>query len=174
MGQIRFLAVAFALCVAGCATPPASAGLVVPAPDEQAAASLLGGYLLALGWTVHLAEGARVEARREDEAITLEPLLDAGGLDRVIVSRHWPRGAEADEAALRALALELNEVLNVGQFRVTPSGLSLQSSLAFLDALDPRLLDAFLEYSAEVRFAVGQVEGERNLLAPVEGASGSR
>ena len=174
MGPIRLLAVVFALCVAGCATPPVPTGLVMPAPDEQGAASLLGSYLLARGWTVRLAEGARVEARREDEAITLEPVLDASGLDRVIVSRHWPRATGADEAALRALALELNEALNVGQFRATPNGLSLQSSLAFLDALDARLLDAYLEYTAEVEFAVRQVEGERILLAPVEGPSGSR
>ena len=171
---MRYFVMMLALCVAGCATPPAPSGLVMPAPDEQGAASLLGGYLLARGWTVRLAEDARVEAWREDESVTLEPVLDATGLDRIIVARHWPAAAGTDEAALNALALELNEALNVGQFHATAAGLTLQSSLAFLHALDPRLLDAFLEYTADVRFAVRQVEGEHAVLAPVEGAPGSR
>jgi hypothetical protein len=55
-----------------------------------------------------------------------------------------------------------------------PAGLVLQSSLPFLDALEPRLLDAFLAYTAEVRLAVLQVQGERRILAPVEGAGASR
>lgn len=163
-----------ALAAAGCATPTPPAGLAMPAPDEAGAASLLAGYLLATGWTVRLADEALVVASRGDEAIRLEPVLDAAGLDRVIVARSWRRAPEVADEALQAFARELNEALNVGQFRAVDEGLVLQASLPFLENLDPRLLDAFLVFTAEVRFAVLQVQGERLLLAPVEGAAASR
>lgn len=146
----------------------------MPAPDEARAASLLAGYLLARGWTVRLAGESQVEARRDGEQLALEPVLDAAGLDRVIVTRRWAVAAGAAPAALEALALELNERLNVGQFRAAPDALEFQASLAFLDTLEPRLLDAFLAYTAEVGLAVRRVEGDRGLLAPVESGPGSR
>ena len=174
MRNSRILLLCAALAAAGCATPAPPAGLAMPAPDEARAASLLAGYLLATGWTVRLADEALVAASRGDEVIRLEPVLDAEGLDRVIVSRSWRRAEDATDDALQAFALELNEALNVGQFRAADEGLVLQASLPFLENLAPLLLDAFLVYMAEVRFAVLQVQGERRLLAPVEGAAASR
>src|SRR5690606_15155126 len=100
---------------AGCASPRPPAGLAMPAPDEAGAASLLAGYLLAQGWTVRLADAARVEASRGDEQLQLEPMLDAAGLDRIVVSRSWPRAPQASGEDLHAFALELNDTLNVGQ-----------------------------------------------------------
>lgn len=174
MGGVRILVIVAALAAAGCAAQRPSAGLAMPAPDEAGAATLLAGYLLAQGWTVRLAGEAAVDARRDGEQLYLEPLLDAHGLDRILVSRTWPRAAQADDAALANFAQELNAALNVGQFRSAPEGLVLQASLAFLDAVDPRLLNAFLAYTADVRLAVLHVQGERMLLAPVEGEQAGR
>jgi hypothetical protein len=162
------------LALAGCAAPRAPAGLEMPAPDEAYAANLLAAYLLGQGWTVRLADEALVEAYRGEERIALEPVLDPVGLDRILLSRVWPRDQQASDKDLHAFALELNEVLNVGQFRADTAGLEFQASLPFLDVLEPRLLDAFLAFTAEVRFAVRQVEGERHLLAPVEDGGASR
>lgn len=159
------------------ATPaPAPSGgtLAMPATDEPGAAVLLAAYLLGRGWTVRLADATLVEARRGDERVTLEPLLDPAGLDRLVISRSWPPAATADPGPLAEFALELNEILNVGQFRAGSEGLVFQASLPFLDALEPLLLDAFLAYTAEVKEAVLRVQGDRVLLAPVESGSGSR
>jgi hypothetical protein len=158
---------------AGCAAPRPSAGLLMPAPDEQGAGALLAGFLLGLGWTVTL-DGTRVTASRGDERLYLDPVLEAAGLDRVIVTRAWTPAPGASEAELAAFARELNEVLNVGQFLAEPRGLVFQASLPFLEELDPRLLVAFLDFTADVRLAVLQVQGERALLAPVEGEQASR
>lgn len=162
------------VAAAGCATPRPPAGLAMPAPDEPGAASLLAGYLLAQGWTVRLADDATVEASRGGEHLRLAPLLDGHGLDRILVSRTWARDPRATDESLEAFAAELNDVLNVGQFRADASGLAFQSSLPFLETLEPRLLDAFLAYTAEVRLAVLQVQAERSLLAPVESDAASR
>jgi len=174
MSVLRILVLIMLLAATGCAHQREPGGLAMPAPDEARAASLLAGYLLAQGWTVRLAEPAAVEASRGGELIRLEPQLDAVGLDRLIVSRTWPREPGTEDGALRAFALELNELLNVGQFRAEPAGLVLQASLPFLANLDPGLLDAFIAFTAEVRLAVSQVQGERQLLAPVEDGQGSR
>ena len=174
MGGVRVPVLLLLLVAAGCATQRPPAGLAMPAPDEAGAATLLAGYLLAQGWTVRLADEAAVDARRDAERLFLEPLLDARGLDRILVSRAWPRAAQVDDETLDAFARELNEALNVGQFRVAPEGLVLQSSLPFLDAVDPRLLNAFLAFTADVRFAVLQVQGERKLLAAVENGEAGR
>jgi hypothetical protein len=160
---------------AGCAMPPrAPAGLAMPAGDEGYAASLLASYLLAQGWTVRLATPTLVAAYRNEESLELEPLLEPDGLDRIIVSRVWPRDPGAADESLHAFALELNDALNVGQFRAVPAGLSFQSSLPFLEELEPRLLDAFLAHTAEVRLAVLHVQANRRLLAPVEAGEPSR
>lgn len=174
MGRIRILLISTLLLAAGCATQRPPAGLAMPAPDEAGAATLLAGYLLAQGWTVRLADEAAVEARRDAEQLFLEPLLDPHGLDRIVVSRTWPRAAQVDDEALARFADELNGALNVGLFRSAREGLVFQSSLPFLDAVDPQLLNAFLAFTAEVRLAVLQVAGERTLLAPVESEQSSR
>jgi hypothetical protein len=174
MGRSFILATLLLCAVTGCATPPAPAGLAMSAQDEAGAAGLLAGYLLARGWTVRLADAVTVEASRGDERLRLEPELDPVALDRIVVARTWPRDPRADDAALRAFALELNEALNVGQFRADGAGLVFQSSLPFLEELEPRLLEAFLAYTAEVRLAVLQVQGDRQLLAPVEAGVASR
>jgi hypothetical protein len=137
------------------------------------AGALLAGFLLGLGWTVTL-DGPRVEASLGQERLLLEPVLDPTGLDRIIVARAWPRAPGASEADLAAFARELNDALNVGQFRADSDGLVFQASLPFLEELDPQLLVAFLAYTADVRLAVLQVQGERALLAPVEGEQRSR
>jgi len=174
MAGVRIPLLLMLLLAAGCATQRPPAGLAMPAPDEAGAAALLAGYLLAQGWTVRLVDEVAVDARRGAERLLLEPLLDPRGLDRVLVSRTWPRAAQVDDETLAGFARELNQSLNVGQFRVAPEGLVLQSSLGFLGTVDPRLLDAFLAFTADVRFAVLQVQGERTLLAPVESEQASR
>lgn len=174
MGRFPVLVALLSLAFAGCAAPRATTGLEMPAADEAYAANLLAAYLLGQGWTVRLADESLVEASRGEERIALEPLLDPVGLDRILLTRAWPRDPQAIDKDLQAFALELNEVLNVGQFRADTAGLEFQASLAFLEVLEPRLLDAFLAFTAEVRFAVLQVEGERRLLAPVEDGGDSR
>jgi hypothetical protein len=182
MNRLRVLAVCVLVGNSGCASPrgtvppgPAPpAGVLVMPTDEPGAAVLLAAYLLGRGWTVRLADATLVEARRGDEMVHLEPLLDPAGLDRLVISRTWPPAAPADDARLAHFALELNETLNVGQFRVESGGLVFQASLPFLDALEPRLLDAFLAYTGEVKEAVLRVQGGRALLAPVESGSASR
>lgn len=176
MALTRILPLALLSVLAACATspPPAPAGLAMPAPHEARAASLLAGYLLARGWTVRLADETRVEATSGEQSLRLEPLLDATGIDRIVVTRTWQAVPQATEEALDAFALELNETLNVGHFRVTPAGLALQSSLYFLEVLEPALLGAHLDFTATVRFAVLRVQGERALLAPLEGESATR
>jgi hypothetical protein len=174
MPSLRVLLLFPCLGLAACAATPAPQGLAMPAPHEARAASLLAGYLLGRGWTVTLAEDRVVVAARGAERLELEPLLDATGLDRIIVWRSWPAVPGADPAALEALALELNATLNVGQFQAAAGELRFQSALPFLDALEPRLLDAYLEHTARVRLAVLRVQGERQLLAPVEGDPSGR
>ncbi|NHA13866.1 hypothetical protein [Thioalkalivibrio sp. XN279] len=174
MPLVRVLLLVSCLGLAACAATPAPQGLAMPAPHEARAASLLAGYLLGRGWTVALAEDRVVVAARGPERLELEPLLDATGLDRIIVWRSWPAVPGADPAALEALALELNANLNVGQFQAGAGELRFQSSLPFLDALEPRLLDAYLEHTGRVRLAVLRVQGERQLLVPVEGDSSGR
>ena len=161
------------LGLSACVAPRGPQGLAMPAPDEARAASLLAGYLLGRGWTVAL-DGTLVEAQRGAERLQLEPLLDAYGLDRLIVWRSWPAAPGADPAALQAFALELNATLNVGWFEAAATELRFQSSLPFLESLDPRLLDAYLDYTATVRLAVLRVQGERLLLAAVEDPPASR
>ena len=174
MGR-NWLAVLLLLAAApGCATQRPATGLSMPAADEAGAASLLAGYMLARGWTVRLATETRVEAVRDGERLSLEPLLDPAGLDRLIVARTWPVDPHAAADALGEFAAELNGMLNVGQFQAGAEGLVLQSALPFLDELEPRLLEAFLAFTAEVRLAVLRVQGERRLLAPVEGDEPSR
>lgn len=146
----------------------------MPADDETEAAYLLAGYLMGRGWTVRLAEQAEIEASRDSESLRLVPLLDPQGLDRILLSRHWPAADGADDEDLAAFAAELNHTLNVGLFSPQEKSLGFEASLAFLDLLQPQLLDAFLAFTAEVRQAVLQVQGERRLLAPVEGEMMSR
>lgn len=174
MGR-NWLAVLLLLAAApGCATQRPAAVLSMPAADEAGAAGLLANYMLARGWTVRLASETRLEAFRDGERLQLEPLLDPAGLDRLIVARTWPVDPHAEADALGAFAAELNELLNVGQFQASPDGLVLQSALPFLDGLEPQLLEAFLAFTAEVRLAILRVQGERRLLAPVEGGEASR
>lgn len=144
------------------------------AADEAHAASVLAGLLLGQGWTVRLEDETRVDAERRGERLNLEPILDPAGLDRILVTRRWARAPGASGEALRDFALELNETLNVGQFHAFGEDLAFQSSLPFIDSLDPRLLSAYLAFTADVRLAVLQVQGERELLVPVEGEQGSR
>lgn len=177
MNVLRILALSVLLATAGCATPQAPhvpGGLAMPADDEPGAASLLAGYLLAQGWTVRLAGATLVEAQRDDEQLRLEPMLDPAGIDRIMLYRTWPRAAGVDDETLGAFARELDNALNVGQFRVAPAGLVFQASLPFLEQLDPHLFNAFLAYTADVRLAAVHVQGERMLLAPVEAPSASR
>jgi hypothetical protein len=174
MGSLRCFTV-FALALgAGCASVPPPAGLAMPAPDEAGAASRLGGYMMARGWTVQLAGDAAVDASRAGERLTLEPLLDPQGVDRILVTRHWLAAAEAGAEALEAFAGELNAELNVGLFAAGEDGLRLETSLYFLEVLDPRLFDAFLAFASDIELAVLQVQGERRLLALVEGGPAGR
>jgi hypothetical protein len=174
MAGMRILFVLWLAMAAGCATQPRTAGLAMSADDEAAAAYLLAGYMMGRGWTVRLAEQAEIEAGRDSDSLRLVPLLDPQGLDRILVSRHWPAADGADVEDLAAFAAELNNTLNVGLFSPLEEGLAFEASLAFLDVLDPQLLDAFVAFTAEVRQAVLQVQGERRLLAPVEGEAFSR
>jgi len=175
MIMIRILPLALLSLLAACVTPPpAPAGLAMPAPHEARAASLLAGYLLAQGWTVRLEDDTRVEASSGEQSLRLEPLLDSSGIDRIVVTRTWPAAPGATNDELGAFALELNQALNVGHFRATEQGLALQSSLYFLEVLQPRLLGAYLDFTATVRFAALRVQGERALLAPLEGEPASR
>lgn len=146
----------------------------MPGAQEAPAATLLAAYLVGRGWAVEVSDGTLVTAQRGAERVQLEPLLDPAGLDRVMVWRSWPAAAGVEPAALEAFAVELDATLNVGQFQAAAGELRCLSSLAFLDVLQPELLDAFLEFTGQVRLAVDQVQGERRLLAPVEGAIPSR
>ncbi|MFU8894784.1 MAG: hypothetical protein ACNA8J_00205 [Gammaproteobacteria bacterium] len=174
MKGLRILALSMLLASGGCATSRAPDGLAMPADDEPRAASLLAGYLLAQGWTVRLADETLVEAQRNGEHLRLEPLLDPAGLDRIMLYRTWPRAVGVDDETLGAFARELNDALNVGQFRVAPAGLVFQASLPFLEQLEPRVFNAFLAHTADVRLAVVHVQGERTLLAPLEDPPASR
>lgn len=174
MRPTRLLVALLAAMVVACASPRAPTGFDMSAADERAAASLLAGYLLASGWTVRLAGDGTVEASRDEQQLRLAALLDPDGVDRVLVTRSWPRAATGTGEGLAQLAVELNRDLNVGLFSATPETLDLEASLYFLDVLEPRLLEAFLAFTDEVLLAVLQVQGERTLLAPVEGGEGSR
>jgi hypothetical protein len=174
MGRVCALLVVLLLVASGCAAPRSGPMLAMTGQDEAGAAHLLAGYLLARGWTVRLADETLVEASRGEQQLRLEALLDPGGLDRVVVERRWIAAAAADLPSLEALAVELNDRLNVGQFRAEPGALALQASLPFIRDLEPRLLDAFIAFTADVRLAVLQVQGERELLATVEEDVASR
>lgn len=171
---MRIVVVLWLAMAASCATQPGAAGLAMPEDDETEAAYLLAGYLMGRGWTVRLAEQAEIEASRDSESLRLAPLLDPLGLDRILLSRHWPAADDTDDEDLAAFSAELNHTLNVGLFSPQEKSLGFEASLAFLDVLQPQLLDAFLAFTAEVRQAVLQVQGERRLLAPVEGEMMSR
>lgn len=165
------------MCAAlgGCATASRPApGLSMPGQDEAASAALLGSYLLARGWAVRIADPGVVEATRAGERVKLRLLLADAGLDRLVVGRVYPAGRGASPAALAGLAEALNESLNVGTFSVVDEGVLFESSLAFIDELDPVLLDAFLDFGADVRLAVARVDAGHEALAPVEGAAAGR
>ena len=148
--------------------------LQMPGTEAGQAATLLGAYLVARGYTVRLEGDAAVVARDEDgREFTLQVLLDPTGLDRLVLSRTFPVREGVDPGLVPDFASELNAALNVGVFSAYPPGILFQASLPFLDDLDPALLDAFIEFTAEVEFAVRQVEAGRGLLVEVEGGVGS-
>lgn len=174
MSPSRFLPLCMVLLTTACATPRPSATLEMPADDAAHAAQLLAGYLLAQGWTVNVSGEFVVAAQRGAERLWLRPLLDPYGMDRLVAWREWPAAAAVDEATLGQFAGELNAALNVGLFRAEPQGLVFQVSLHFIDALDPALLDAFVEHTGEVHGAVLRVQEARRLLRPVEDEQASR
>ena len=148
--------------------------LEMPGTDVARAAALLGAYLVARGYTVRLEGEAVVAAPGADgPAFTLEVLLDPVGLDRLVLSRSYAVKEGVDPGLVPAFASELNGALNVGVFSAYPPGVLFQASLPFIDDLDPVLLDAFIEFTAEVETAVRQVEAGRGLLVEVEGGGGS-
>jgi len=155
--------------------PPRTPTLLqMPGTDDRQAASLLGAYLVARGYTVRLEGDAAVEATGADgSAFTLEVLLDPARLDRLVLSRSYPVKEGADPGVVAAFAAELNGALNVGVFSAYPPGILFQASLPFLDDLDPVLLDAFIQFTGEVELAVRQVEAGRGLLVEVERGGGS-
>lgn len=174
--RARLLVWALACAALGaCAAAPRPvAGLSMPGQDERAAAGLLGSYLLARGWTVRIADTGVVEATRGAERAELRLLLADTGLDRLIAGHVYTASEGASPADLAGLARSLNETLNVGTFSVVEDGVLFESSLPFLDELDPLLLDAFLDYGADVRLAVTRVDERHRLLAPVEGPAAGR
>jgi hypothetical protein len=178
---MRRIVIALLACsgLLGCATspqePPAPSLLNMQGSDEAQAAALLGAYLVARGCTVRLAGEASVEASdREGAGFMIEVLLDPSGLDRLLVSRQYVVKEGVDPGRIGAFAAELNGLLNVGVFSAYPPGILYQSALPFVDAVDPVVLDAFIDFTRDVEIAVRQVEAGRGLLVEVEGATGSR
>ena len=114
--------------------PPRTPTLLqMPGTDERQAASLLGAYLVARGYTVRLEGDAAVEAEGTDgSAFTLEILLDPARLDRLVLSRSYPVKEGVDPGLVPAFASELNGALNVGVFSAYPPGILFQASLPFL------------------------------------------
>ena len=178
--RIPILTVSACVALSGCVNvapqpqPSTPTMLEMPGTDGAQAAALLGAYLVARGYTVRL-EGDAVVAVTDagGSAFTLEALLDPVGLDRLVLSRTFPVKEGVDPGLVPAFASELNGALNVGVFSAYPPGILFQASLPFLDDLDPVLLDAFIEFTGEVEFAVRQVEAGRGLLVEVEGGVGS-
>ena len=163
----------------GCATPPpeptAPTLLEMRGSDETQAATLLGAYLVARGYTVRLAGEASVEASDpEGSSFMIEVLLDPSGLDRLLISRHYVVREGIDPGRIGAFAAELNGLLNVGVFSAYPPGILYESALPFVDTVDPLVLDAFIEFTRDVEIAVRRVEAGRGLLVEVESVTGSR
>ena len=153
--------------VAGCAaTPPAApAGVLdLSGTSDEAAAGLLARFLLDQGYRVRLAGPLTVEAGTDSVSAVLSPVLQAGGLDRLLATRRFAAQPGVPEADLRTFAEELNASLNVGVFVAESGELLYQTHATFLDSITEAEIGAFLAWTGQVELAIARVEGDRSLL----------
>lgn len=163
------------ICLAGCATAPggtpdpgpsapaASRILVLDGTDDAVATESLASWLAENGFLVEY-DRIVLTVYRDGRQTRMSPVLEAGGLDRIIISRRYPVAPGTDAARLTALMLELNAALNVGVFAVDDGQLLFEGNLTFVDRLAFAEVDAYLRWLDTVEAAIRRVEGETPAL----------
>lgn len=154
------------LLLAGCAGfQPGGGDLTLEGSDDAAAATAIRAGLQDAGLPVEPAAGpASLFVYRDGRATLLSPVLQAEGLDRIIASRSYAPAAGRGEPELQALALTLNERLNVAGFKVSGGALLMEANLTFVDRLRLEELLAFLDWLDAIELAIRRVDAEGRAL----------
>ncbi len=173
--MVRQLAGVFcclSLLVAGCANPRVGgAGIELPGSDDDAAAAELTARLQAAGVPAEPASSpSSLFVYRAGRATLLSPVLQSGGLDRIIGARSYAPTAGRGEDDLRSLAAVLNAQLNVASFKVAGGALLMETNLTFLDRLAVEEVLAFLDWLDAIELAIRRVDAEGRVLLLSSGA----
>ena len=162
------LAVLLPACAAvGCATAPSPAPadrLDLSGYSDEAAAGPLARFLLDRGYRVRLAGPMTVEAGTDSVSAVFSPVLQDGGLDRLVATRRFAAQPGVPAADLEMFAEELNASLNVGVFVADSGELIYQTHATFRDTLTEAEIGAFLAWMGQVEMAMARVEDGRDLL----------
>lgn len=155
-----------ALLLTGCANlGTEQAAITLTGSDDEAAATAVRALLADAGQPVEpAASPASLFVYRQGRATLLSPVLQAQGLDRIIAARSYAPAAGVGEAQLEALALELNQMLNVAGFKVSGAALVMEANLTFVDRLTLDELLGFLDWLDTIELAIRRVDEERRAL----------
>lgn len=162
----RLLVIFVALALAGCASVQGrDAGREVSGSDDRAAADSIRELLATAGVAVEQAsDGVSVFVYRRGMATLLTPIVQTAGLDRIVSTRRYAPAPGHSDEDLAALALALNDTLNVGVFSVEGGALVFQSQMTFLDRVDSQELVAFLGWLDAAELAMARVDGPAGTL----------
>ena len=152
---------------AGCATaPPVTApdALNLSGYSDEAAAGPLARFLLDRGYRVRIAGPMTVEAGTDSLSAVFSPVLQDGGLDRLVATRRFAAQPGVSAADLEAFAGQLNASLNGGVFVADSGELLYQTHATFLDTITEAEIGAFLAWMGQVEQAIVRVEDGRDLL----------
>ncbi len=165
--HLRLVVVLASAAAGACAATPAAGPVDVldlSGYSDEAAAGPLARFLLDQGYRVRLAGPMTVEAGTDTVSATFSPVLQDGGLDRLVATRRFPAQPGLSAADLGAFAEELNASLNVGVFVADAGDLLYQTHATFLDVISEAEVRAFLAWMGQVELAIGRVEDGRELL----------
>ena len=129
-----------------------------------AAAGPLARFLVDRGYRVRLAGPMTVEAGTDSVSAAFSPVLQDGGLDRLVATRRFAAQPGVSAPDLEAFAGELNASLNVGVFVADSGALLYQTHATFLDTITEAEIGAFLAWMGQVELAILRVEDGRDLL----------
>ena len=152
--------------LSGCAGLGAGGtGFELAGSDDAAAAVTLRERLRAAGVPVEPASSpSSLFAYRAGRATLLSPVLQADGLDRIIGARSYAPAGGHGERDLEALAVRLNEGLNVASFKVAGGALLMETNLTFLNRLTIDEVLAFLDWLDAIELAVRYVDADGQVL----------
>ena len=123
--------------------------LVLDGDDDKAATKKLAEFLKAHGVAIVTQEDTALGVRYRGIGAILLPKLDGGkGIDRIVVTRLFaPKDEYRGKPEVAALAVKLNQKLNIAQFWVHDDGnLMVTSHITFLDELHLAWIAAFFDW----------------------------